>query len=70
MITQTEMRDCLLQTLAQLGKFIDLMEDYEYGYSENEVKLLKILQSFADQAKDYGEDLVLQDTVIDEPIPK
>ena len=34
MTTQTEMRDVLLQTIGQIGKFIDVMEDYENGYSE------------------------------------
>ncbi len=69
-LTPTELRNLILETIGQLGKFVDMMDDYEGGYSDNDVKLLKILHSFANQTKSYGKDLVKVDTVTKEPIPK
>ena len=68
--TQTEMRNVILETIGQLGKFIDMMHEYEGAYSDNEVKLLKILQSLANQTKHFGKNIVRMDKVTDETIPK
>ena len=69
MISQTERRALILETIGQLGKFINIMEDNEEGYSDNEMKLLKVLSSFADQAKTFSK-LVKVNQVTDETIPK
>ena len=69
MITQTERRNLILETIGQLGKFIDIMDDNDDGYSDNEMKLLKVLSSYADEAKSFSK-LVKVNQVTDEPIPK
>ena len=60
----------ILETIGQLGKFIDMMEEYDGGYTDNEVKLLKILHSFANQTKNFGKNIVRVDKVTEETIPK
>jgi hypothetical protein len=40
MTTPTELRNLILETIGQLGKFVDVMSEYEEGYSDNDVKLL------------------------------
>jgi len=69
-ITQTEIRDVILETIRQLGKFIDMMHEYEGPYSDNDVKLLKILQSLAKETRHFGKNIVRMDKVTDETIPK
>jgi hypothetical protein len=68
MINETERRNLILETIGQLGKFIDLMNDEE-GHSDNDMKLLKTLSSFADQAKMFTK-LLKVDHVTKETIPK
>ena len=58
MTTPTELRNLILETIGQLGKFIDVMSEYEGGYSVNDVKLLGVLHSYANQAKQYGKNLI------------
>jgi hypothetical protein len=70
MTTPTELRNLILETIGQLGKFNDVMSEYEEGYSDNDVKLLRVLHSFANQAKRYGKNLIAVDKVTDETIPK
>ena len=69
MINETERRNLILETIGQLGKFIDLMNENEEGYSDNDMKLLKTLSSFADQAKVFTK-LLKVDHVTKETIPK
>jgi hypothetical protein len=69
MINETERRNLILETIGQLGKFIDLMNENEEGYSDNDMKLLKTLSSFADQAKMFTK-LLKVDHVTKETIPK
>ena len=69
MINETEGRNLILETIGQLGKFIDLMNENEEGYSDNDMKLLKTLSSFADQAKMFTK-LLKVDHVTKETIPK
>ena len=69
MINETERRNLILETIGQLGKFIDLMNENEEGYSDNDMKLLKTLSSFADQAKMFTK-LLKVDHVTKESIPK
>jgi hypothetical protein len=70
MTTPTEMRNLILETIGQLGKFLDVMGEYEDGYSDNDVKLLRVLHSFANQTKSYGKNLIAVNKVTDETIPK
>ena len=70
MTTPTELRNLILETIGQLGKFIDVMSEYEGGYSVNDVKLLRVLHSYANQAKQYGKNLIAVDKVTTETIPK
>jgi hypothetical protein len=69
MINETERRNLILETIGQLGKFIDLMNENEEGHSDNDMKLLKTLSSFADQAKMFTK-LLKVDHVTKETIPK
>lgn len=69
MISQTERRALILETIGQLGKFIDMMEDNEEGYTDNDMKLMKTLSSFADTIKSRTK-LVKVDDVRHETIPK
>ena len=69
MIDETERRDIILETIGQLGKFIDMMHENEEGFSDNEWKLLKILCSFSQQAKDFTK-LIKVDKETKETIPK
>ena len=70
MTADTEMRILILETIGQLGKFLDKMAEYDGSYSDNDVELLKILHSYANQTKCYGKHLVRVDHVTDETIPK
>lgn len=58
-----------METIGQLGKFIDMMEDNEEGYTDNDMKLMKTLSSFADTIKSRTK-LVKVDDVRHETIPK
>jgi len=69
LISQTERRALILETIGQLGKFIDMMEDNEEGYTDNDMKLMKTLSSFADTIKSRTK-LVKVDDVRHETIPK
>lgn len=47
-----------------------MMHEYEGPYSDNDVKLLKILQSLAKETRHFGKNIVRMDKVTDETIPK
>ena len=46
MINETQIRNLILETIRQLDKFNVTMEDNDYGYFDNDMKLLMVLSSF------------------------
>ena len=51
MINENERRNLILETIRQLDKFNVIMEDNDDGYFDNDMKLLKVLSSFVNEAK-------------------
>ena len=69
MINETEGRNLILEAIRQLDKFNVIMEDNDYGYFDNDMKLLMVLSSIENEAKLHTK-LIKVDNVTKETIPK
>ena len=69
MINETQRRNLILETIRQLDKFNVTMEDNDYGYFDNDMKLLMVLSSFENEAKLHTK-LIKVDHLTKETIPK
>jgi len=69
MINETEGRNLILEAIQQLDKFNVIMEDNDYGYFDNDMKLLMVLSSIENEAKLHTK-LIKVDHLTKETIPK
>ena len=69
MINETERRNLILEAIRQLDKFNVIMEDNDYGYFDNDMKLLMVLSTFDIEAKLHTK-LIKADHLTKETIPK
>ena len=69
MINETEGRNLILEAIRQLDKFNVIMKDNDYGYFDNDMKLLMVLSSIENEAKLHTK-LIKVDHLTKETIPK